>query len=243
MKGVKSSSNRIINRLRAGFETINIAKIQRKVFSMSRLNLLLVDNYDSFTYNLQHMLLMFPGVELKVKRNDDDLIAAMQQDQYDGVIIGPGPGSPEDDSYFGFNKQIILEYGTSGLPVLGVCLGFQGIYHSFGGSLKISALPMHGKTSLLSVTDKSSTLLQGIADHAEVMRYHSIVADLSKPIPDCLNLVAYAAESDTQSESDTPELMAIEHKVHPIYGVQFHPESFATECGIKIIENFVRICR
>ena len=96
---------------------------------------------------------------------------------------------------------------------------------------------MHGKTSLLSISDKSSTLLQGIADHTEVMRYHSIVADLSKPVPDCFNLTAYAVESNPQS--DGPELMAVEHKVHPIYGVQFHPESFATACGMQIIRNFI----
>ena len=202
---------------------------------------LLIDNYDSFTYNLQHLLLMFPGVQLEVKRHDEDVLAAMQTGQFDGVVIGPGPGSPEDASYFGDNRQIILRYGTAGVPILGVCLGFQGIYHAFGGHLKISAHPMHGKTSRLCITDADSRILHGIAPHATVMRYHSIVADLHRTVPDCLRLTAYA-EPSLLAGSDEQELMALEHQQYPIYGVQFHPESFATECGMELMENFLAVC-
>lgn len=220
--------------------------------------ILLIDNYDSFTYNLQHLLLMFPGVSLQVKRNDDALLRVMEQQHFDGVVIGPGPGSPEDTRYFGDNRQIILRYGTAGLPILGVCLGFQGIYHAFGGKLKVSVCPMHGKTSYLQITDTHSKLLQNIRHAPVVMRYHSIVADLSSAIPDCLRLTAYATALpynrdvdvqlvDTppvnlqQQEEQGKELMALEHKHYPIYGVQFHPESFATECGQMIVGNFLNI--
>ena len=211
--------------------------------STRRLSLLLVDNYDSFTFNLQHMFLLFPGVSLTVKRNDDDLIGLIKQNSFDGVIIGPGPGSPEDEQYFGFNRRIILEYGTAGLPVFGVCLGFQGIYHAFGGSLALSPVPMHGKTSPLCIAEAGGTILRGVADDAQVMRYHSIIADLTGPVPDCFRLLAYAASSDSFAKEvpkeATKELMAIEHKEYPIFGVQFHPESFATECGMQIVRNFV----
>ena len=201
--------------------------------------ILLIDNYDSFTYNLQHLLLMVPDVQLEVKRNDANLLAVMQAGQFDGVVIGPGPGSPEDPHYFGDNQQIILRYGTAGVPILGVCLGLQGIYYAFGGRLKMSTHPMHGKTSRLCIVAPGSRILRGIAPEATVMRYHSIVADL-RVVPECLRLTAYAESA--QHGSDTQELMALEHRQYPIYGVQFHPESFATECGIAIIENFLAVC-
>ena len=219
------------------------SKLGKPKLRKSKLSLLLVDNYDSFTFNLQHMFLLFPEVRLTVKRNDDDLIGLIEQNSFDGVIIGPGPGSPEDEQYFGFNRRIILDYGTAGLPVFGVCLGFQGIYHAFGGSLALSPVPMHGKTSPLCIAESGGTILRGVADDVQVMRYHSIIADLTRPVPDCFRLVAYAADAkDAGKEAvkeTTKELMAIEHKQYPIFGVQFHPESFATECGMQIARNFV----
>lgn len=203
-------------------------------------HLLLIDNFDSFTYNLQHLLAVIPDVTLTVKRNNEDFIRALETGDYTGVVIGPGPGSPEDDNYFGFNKRVILEFGTQGLPILGVCLGFQGIYHCFGGQLKVARLPMHGKISELQI-ENHGLILQGIPNGIRVMRYHSIMADLTQAVPDCLELLAYTCASVSQ-ELNGQELMALEHKEYPIYGVQFHPESFATEYGEHIVGNFVKCC-
>ena len=207
---------------------------------MRNIHILLIDNYDSFTYNLQHLLAVVPNVTLTVKRNDEDFLKELESGHYAGVVIGPGPGSPEDEHYFGFNKRVILDFGTKGLPILGVCLGFQGIYHCFGGQLKVANLPMHGKVSELQI-ENNGLILQGIPNGARVMRYHSIMVDLEQTIPECLECLAYTGMGLSQ-EWNGRELMALEHKEHPIYGVQFHPESFATEYGKRVIENFVNLC-
>ncbi|OQW90847.1 MAG: hypothetical protein BWK79_18585 [Beggiatoa sp. IS2] len=206
----------------------------------NNVHLLLIDNYDSFTYNLQHLLAVIPGVTLTVKRNDENFIKELETGNYAGVIIGPGPGSPVDDNYFGFNKRVILDFGTQGLPILGVCLGFQGIYHCFGGQLKVARLPMHGKISELQI-ENNGLILQDVPNGIRVMRYHSIIADLEQAIPDCLERLAYTSASLSQTLNGQ-ELMALEHKEYPIYGVQFHPESFATEYGERIVVNFVKRC-
>ena len=205
------------------------------------LSLLLVDNYDSFTFTLQHLLEEEPGVSLTVRRNDEDFLPEIAAGRYDGAVIGPGPGSPEDEAYFGHNRRLILEYGPKGLPLLGVCLGLQGIYHCFGGTLKVAALPMHGKISALRI-DRAGVLLAGVPQGAPVMRYHSILADLDKPVPEGLELTAFTSESPSEDENG-PELMALEHRDYPVYGIQFHPESFATVHGRTIARNFIRRCR
>ena len=203
-------------------------------------NILLVDNYDSFTFNLQNQINSIKAVNLTVKRNDEDFLTELKKSQYDGVIIGPGPGRPENEEYFGHNKKIILEYGTCGLPILGVCLGFQGIIHCFGGKLKIAELPMHGKISKLLIFKKSKILTE--LDNCDIMRYHSIIADLDKSFP--AELIQTAFAEDTNSNPiNGKELMAIEHKKYPIFGIQFHPESFASHNGNKLIENFIKICQ
>jgi anthranilate synthase component 2 len=203
--------------------------------------ILLIDNYDSFTYNLQHLIQIHTDVELTVRRNDEDYLREIQHGEYAGVVIGPGPGSPEEAHYFGHNKQVILDYGTQGLPVLGICLGFQGIYQCFGGTLKVADLPMHGKVSRLQIIDPGC-LLQGVSPQAKVMRYHSIIADLTASIPDCFRLTAFTELSQSQSLNGS-ELMAIEHRDYPIYGLQYHPESFATEHGDLMIKNFIDECQ
>ncbi|MDM8566050.1 aminodeoxychorismate/anthranilate synthase component II [Candidatus Halobeggiatoa sp. HSG11] len=203
-------------------------------------HILLIDNYDSFTFNLQHLLLAIPNVTLTIKRNDDPFLEELEAGKYAGVVISPGPGSAEDKNYFGFNNQVILNFGTQGLPVLGICLGFQGIYNCFGGKLKVSNLPMHGKVSSLKI-DSNGLILNSIPDGIHVMRYHSIMADLKQAVPECLRLTAYTHPCKSQTANGT-ELMALEHKEHPIYGLQFHPESFATEYGDRIMENFIGKC-
>lgn len=207
-------------------------------------HILLIDNYDSFTYNLQHLIQIHSDVALTVRRNDQDFLSELAQGIYSGVVIGPGPGSPEDLRYFGHNREVILRFGVQGLPVLGVCLGFQGIYHSFGGRLKVAALPMHGKTSQLDVREPGC-LLQDVPSGARVMRYHSILADLMSPVPDSLRLTAFTYPDDTQDSirQNGAELMALEHRDYPVFGVQFHPESFATEHGGQIIKNFLVVCQ
>ena len=204
------------------------------------INILLVDNYDSFTFNLQNQLNSIDSVNLIVKRNNQDFLTDLEKGNYDGVIIGPGPGTAEDEKYFGHNKKIILKYGTKGLPIFGVCLGFQGIIHCFGGKLKVSELPMHGKVSKLTISHKSK-ILEGLND-CDIMRYHSIIADLEQDFPNELIQTAFA-QDNTSNKANGKELMAIQHSRYPIYGVQFHPESFATHNGDKLIKNFIELCK
>lgn len=217
-------------------------KIKHNDFcNLQPIRLLLIDNYDSFTFNLCHLILSQKFVELDVVRNDEaGIIDKIDRGIYDGVVIGPGPGSPVDEEYFGINKKIIMEYGTKSLPVLGVCLGFQGIFHCFGGSLKVAELPVHGKLSELDIIG-DSVLLHEIPCGCKVMRYHSILCDVETTSND-LKITAYAAESEF-SEKNGKEAMALEHKKHPIFGLQFHPESFATEFGNIFIRNFLTFIR
>jgi len=204
--------------------------------------LLLIDNYDSFTFNLKHLILECDdAIELTILRNDEGVLNHLKDNNYNGIVIGPGPGSPDDEAYFGENKQVILEYGLKGTPVLGICLGFQGIFSVFGGRLKISNVPMHGKVSALDII-QAGTILKGIAQGEKVMRYHSIIAD-PDDIPDDLVVTSYASESELSYTLNGKELMSIEHKVAPIYGIQFHPESFATEIGHAMMLNFVDRCK
>ncbi|HEX5455937.1 MAG TPA: aminodeoxychorismate/anthranilate synthase component II [Candidatus Saccharimonadales bacterium] len=204
--------------------------------------LLIIDNYDSFTYNLEHLFGALPDASVEVVRNDEDFLSRLEQGMYDGVIISPGPGTPLDEGYFGKNMQVINSFGRKGLPVLGICLGFQGIAAVFGASLKEAPVPQHGKTSRLKII-KENPILAGVPDAIDVMRYHSLMIDADKPLPDELEIFA-ETDPDSQSvEKNGREIMGIAHRQHPIYGLQFHPESYATELGSKIAENFVNIVR
>lgn len=207
---------------------------------MSIKKLLLIDNYDSFTYNLYHLFDQMKDVSITVRRNDENYLSELDNRTYDGVIIGPGPGSPTDEHYFGKCLKVILDYGTKGLPILGVCLGFQGIAYAFGGSLKRSNLPMHGKLSQLRVY-KPDNVLTGLEDDITVMRYHSLMIDADESFPDELVVTAEVKETASSVKANGREIMAIEHSDHPIYGVQFHPESFANEGGSTIARNFLDI--
>lgn len=204
------------------------------------MKILLVDNYDSFTYNLQHLFMQIKDIDVIVVRNDENFLEIAGQ--VDGVIISPGPGDPNDHKYFGNNNKLIAEYGTKGLPILGVCLGFQGIACHFGAKLKRAKTPMHGKTSRISLLQKDE-LLSGIENGDEVMRYHSLMIDTDYDQPTDL---IYTAEIERNSESTSQngrEIMALKHINLPLYGVQFHPESFATNSGSLIANNFVQIIR
>ena len=201
----------------------------------------LVDNYDSFTYNLYQYIgevlttaklnNQIGDFEVIVARNDQVTVADIEAAHTDRIIISPGPGSPEDQSYFGVCAQVITELGPT-IPLLGVCLGMQGIVHCFGGKVVKAYVPMHGKVSLIS--HDGMGIFKDIPDQLEVMRYHSLMA-AAESMPDCLALTAVVGDLG----SDSYEIMAVKHKQFPIQGIQFHPESFATEGGKELMKNFL----
>ncbi|HET7673493.1 MAG TPA: aminodeoxychorismate/anthranilate synthase component II [Candidatus Saccharimonadales bacterium] len=206
------------------------------------IKLLIIDNYDSFTYNLVHLFGALPDVNVKVVRNDDDFILELEKGGIDGVIISPGPGTPLDKEYFGKNDEVINRFGKQGLPILGICLGFQGIAVAFGAELKEAPLPQHGKASALKII-KNGRILAGVPDGIKVMRYHSLMLDAAKTIPAELDILAESKPGSPSIELNGREVMAVEHKEYPIYGLQFHPESYATELGNIIAGNFVNIIK
>ena len=201
----------------------------------------LVDNYDSFTYNLYQYIgevlttaklnNQIGDFEVIVARNDQVTVADIEAAHTDRIIISPGPGSPEDESYFGVCAQVIAELGPK-IPLLGVCLGMQGIVHCFGGKVVKAYVPMHGKVSPIS--HDGMGIFKDIPDQLEVMRYHSLMA-AAESMPDCLALTAVVGDLG----SDSYEIMAVKHKQFPIQGIQFHPESFATEGGKELMKNFL----
>jgi len=196
------------------------------------MKILIIDNYDSFTYNLyQHIgeILASTGrpFELIVKRNDKISANEIKKAGFDKIVISPGPGDPADPAYFGVCADIITDIGKK-TPVLGVCLGMQGIAHYFGGKVVKAGLPMHGKTSKIKHNKKG--LFKNLPENLEVMRYHSLIAEEST-LPDCLEITARTA--------DTGEIMGLAHKKYPVAGIQFHPESFATEGGKILLKNFL----
>lgn len=191
--------------------------------------ILLIDNYDSFTNNF---LSLFPNGTLDIIKNEK--VTCEIANKYNGVIIGPGPGDPRNKEYFGNNLDIILNYKK---PILGVCLGFQGIFSAFGGNLITCKKPIHGKTSKLKVYKKENDIFSNIEAFPEVMRYHSIMLD-PKTLPDCLEITAIV---ENKCPHNGIEIQGIKHKTKPIYAVQFHPESFATHCGKELATNFLNI--
>jgi len=214
----------------------------------------IIDNYDSFTYNLYQFIGEILTAEqnrgnlgqfeIIVKRNDEVTLAQLEQEQPDRIIISPGPGSPDDDSYFGVCAQVIREFGPK-IPLLGVCLGMQGIVHVFGGKVVKAHLPMHGKISPIS--HDSTGMFRNIPDQLEVMRYHSLMAE-AESFPDCLRLTAVVGDDISVADFNDLsrirqggefEVMGVQHKEYPIHGIQFHPESFATEGGKELIANFL----
>jgi len=188
---------------------------------------LIIDNYDSFVYNIAQYLGEL-GVESDVIRNDKITLDEIKQNNYDAIVISPGPGTPEEKKYFGVCSDVITNMGPT-TPILGVCLGHQGIIHAFGGKVTNAGCVRHGKTSPVNHTN--SELFKGVSNPFRATRYHSLVGDKTI-IPDILEVTATAA--------DDGEIMAIRHKEYLIEGVQFHPESIMTEEGKKILENFIR---
>lgn len=194
------------------------------------MKVLIIDNYDSFTYNLYQyigeILKYSSRSNIIVKRNNKITIDEIKKNNFKRIIISPGPGTPEDTKYFGICKDVILKIGKT-IPILGVCLGMQGIAHCFGGKIKKAPTPMHGKTSIIRHNQKG--LFKDLPDSLEVMRYHSLIIDRAS-LPKDIEITA---------ETKTKEIMGIKHKKYPIEGIQFHPESFSTEGGKIILKNFL----
>lgn len=188
--------------------------------------ILMIDNYDSFTYNLVQYLGEM-GEELKVMRNDAVSVKAVQKMKPKRIVISPGPGSPKDA---GVSKAIIRELGSS-IPVLGVCLGHQCIGEVFGGKIVGAKRLMHGKTSRIFHDGKG--IFKGIDDPFVATRYHSLLVE-RKSFPEELVITA---------ETKEKEIMGLRHRKFPIYGVQFHPESILTQCGKAILANFLDLTR
>ncbi|WP_329791337.1 aminodeoxychorismate synthase component I [Lentzea sp. DG1S-22] len=180
---------------------------------------LLIDNYDSFTYNLFQLLGEVNGVAPTVVRNDVDW-SSIDVSEFDAVVISPGPGSPDVDTDFGVSAKAILE---SGLPVLGVCLGHQGICHLFGGTVGLAPAPVHGR--VFPVEHTGVDVFAGLPSPYNVVRYHSLAAT---SLPDCLEPVAWTDGI----------VMGVRHRSLPIWGVQFHPESISSEYGRELLANF-----
>ena len=188
---------------------------------------LIIDNYDSFVYNIAQYLGEL-GVDCDVIRNNKITLDEIKEKDYDAIIISPGPGTPEDKKYFGVCSDVIKNMGPT-TPILGVCLGHQGIIHAFGGKVTNAGCVRHGKTS--SVNHVNSELFKDVKNPFRATRYHSLVGDKTV-IPNVLQVTATA--------EDDGEIMAIKHKEYLIEGVQFHPESIMTEDGKKILANFIK---
>jgi anthranilate synthase/aminodeoxychorismate synthase-like glutamine amidotransferase len=185
-----------------------------------------IDNYDSFTYNLVQYLGTL-GAEIEVYRNDAITVDALAQKPLEGLLISPGPGEPRDA---GISEKAIERLAGS-VPVLGVCLGHQGLAEVYGGRVVRAARLMHGKTS--PILHKGRGLFAGLDNPFEATRYHSLIVEKDS-LPDVLEVVASTPEG---------EIMGLKHKEHDTWGVQFHPESVLTRPGLKLIENFLILCR
>ncbi len=191
--------------------------------------ILILDNYDSFTYNLVQYFGEL-GAEMKVIRNDAIAVEEIAALSPEAIVVSPGPGTPADA---GITVPAIRRYGAS-VPILGVCLGHQAIGEAYGGRvIRAPRGVMHGKTSM--VLHHGTDLFAGLPSPLRVMRYHSLVIEHGS-LPDCLETTARAAD-------DATEIHAIRHREHPVWGVQFHPESILTQDGKRILSNFLGLAR
>ena len=189
--------------------------------------LLMIDNYDSFTYNLVQYFGEL-GVEVQVFRNDQITIAQMEKLNPDQIVISPGPCTPNEA---GVSVEAIKHFAGK-KPILGVCLGHQSIGQAFGGHIVHASAIMHGKTSLIH--HQNSGIFKGIHNPFEATRYHSLVIEKSS-LPACLEITAWT--ENEQGELD--EIMGVRHREHAIEGMQFHPESILTEHGHDLLKNFL----
>ena len=186
--------------------------------------ILLIDNYDSFSYNLYQFIGEIEP-DIKVIRNDEMTVEEIRDINPDRIILSPGPGRPEDA---GIIVETVRTLGKD-IPILGVCLGHQAICAAFGATVTYAKELMHGKQSDVKF-DPDCPLFAGCPEIAPVARYHSLAAE-ADTIPECLRITALTTDG---------EVMAVEHKEYPIYGVQFHPESIMTPDGKQMLRNFIK---
>lgn len=188
------------------------------------MKLLVIDNYDSFTYNLVQYFEIL-GCSVAVRRNDEITVEDVERSKPSAVVISPGPCSPKEA---GISVDVIRRFYNE-IPILGVCLGHQAIGYAFGAKIVRAKNLMHGKTSIIYHT--SEGIFKGIKNPFVAVRYHSLVID-RESFPSVLKITA---------ESDDGEIMGIEHREYPVFGVQFHPESVLSEAGMDILRNFLEI--
>lgn len=189
--------------------------------------ILILDNYDSFTYNLADYVGRFD--EVRVVRNDAATLDEVRAMQPGGVVISPGPGHPAKKEDFGVCTDVIRELGPA-VPILGVCLGHEGIVHAYGGQIVHARQVLHGKTSAIDHDGKG--VFADMPNPLTAVRYHSLIAETGT-LPDELEVTATA----------DGEIMAVRHTEYPVEGVQFHPESIGTQDGLRMIRNFVESTR
>ncbi|MGD9264891.1 MAG: aminodeoxychorismate/anthranilate synthase component II [Lysobacterales bacterium] len=189
--------------------------------------ILMIDNYDSFTYNLVQYLGEL-GADVETMRNDAITTAEIRQLGPAGIVISPGPCTPDQA---GISLDVVAELGEA-FPILGVCLGHQCIGQVFGGKVVRAGNIMHGKTSM--IRHEGQGVFAGLEQPFEATRYHSLVIDKTS-VPDCLAVTAWTEHDDGGME----EIMGVQHKELPIFGVQFHPESIMTRCGHDLLQNFL----
>lgn len=187
--------------------------------------ILLIDNYDSFSYNL-FQLVGSLDPDIKVIRNDAMTTGQIEELSPKAIILSPGPGKPEDA---GICIEVVKKLGSR-FPILGVCLGHQAICTAYGGTVSYAKELMHGKQSVAKLTG-SCSLFEGLPDSIPVARYHSL-ALLKDTLPDCLTITA---------QTEDGEVMAVAHKDYPVFGLQFHPESILTPDGKTILQNFIHL--
>ncbi|MEO7104028.1 MAG: aminodeoxychorismate/anthranilate synthase component II [Gemmatimonadaceae bacterium] len=188
--------------------------------------ILVIDNYDSFTYNLVQYLGEL-GAEVSVRRNDEIPASAIAAMHPRAIVLSPGPRTPAEA---GITLEVIRKYGAS-IPILGVCLGQQAIGAAYGGRVVRAGRLMHGKTS--EVRHSGTGIFAGLPDPLRVMRYHSLTVE-RESLPADLQITAW-------SEEDPTEVHALQHRTHPVYGVQFHPESVLTDGGKQLLSNFLNL--
>lgn len=195
------------------------------------MKILVIDNYDSFVYNIVQILGQ-QSVQPVVRRNDTITIRGIKKIQPDAIILSPGPGNPQDPKYFGVCNRVIRDLGPE-VPILGICLGHQGIASAFGGKVINARTVSHGKISMIR-HNNVSRLFESVSNPFVATRYNSLVADSTR-LPDCLKVTAIA--------EDDNEIMALRHKKYLIEGLQFHPESVLTSEGSKILSNFLSMIK
>lgn len=186
--------------------------------------ILVIDNYDSFTYNLVQLLGEM-GADIRVARNDHITLDEIRRLNPAHIVISPGPGTPDES---GVSLDVIREMGAH-TPILGVCLGHQAIGQVYGGVVSRAPRQMHGKTS--AIYHKGGGVFAGLPMPFEATRYHSLIVEEAN-LPECLKVTAF---------TDQGEIMGLQHKTYPVYGVQFHPESILTTSGTRLLKNFLDV--